>query len=127
MDVLSTIYYDDNTNLFHDEDGIEYGIPDKIMPFDMVMLYKKVGGTFHVKDLEYDEEYDIEFPTSRSLNRKLHYDEVENVMYDEYGDIVFNIFSIITPNDLYLFKKKKEYMVVTNISGGIAELDWCVF
>ena len=45
-------------------------------------------------------------------HRQLYYDERDNVMIDEWGQIVFNIFEIITPSILALFKHKKEYMIV---------------
>lgn len=46
-------------------------------------------------------------------------------MYDgEFGNIIFNIYDYITPNMLYLFKKKKEYMVFKNDLGQIVELHW---
>ncbi len=42
----------------------------------------------------------------------LFYDEERNVFYDEDGFIIWSIFEIISPNDLLLFKKNKEYMLV---------------
>jgi hypothetical protein len=47
----------------------------------------------------------------------LHYNPEENVMRDMNEYIIFNIFKFITPNDLYLFKKNKENMVVLGKSG----------
>lgn len=35
-----------------------------------------------------------------------------NVFMDEDGFIIWSIFEIITPNDLFLFKRNKEYMCV---------------
>ena len=122
MEVLPTIYYDANTNLFKDDDGIEYGIPENIMSFDMVMLYEKVGGTYHVKDFEYDEEYDIYFPTPINLNKSIAYDSNDNTLTDEDGNIMYNIFSLITPNVLFLFKKNKEFMCVEGLQGGLIDL-----
>lgn len=42
----------------------------------------------------------------------LFYDEERNVFIDEDGFIVWDLFEIITPNDLFLFKFNKEYMLV---------------
>ena len=42
----------------------------------------------------------------------LFYDRDENVFIDEDGFIVWSIFEAITPNDLFLFKLNKAYMLV---------------
>jgi hypothetical protein len=44
---------------------------------------------------------------------QLYYNEAVNYVYDEGGYTIFNIFSIISPNIMDLFKMKKEDMVVT--------------
>jgi hypothetical protein len=54
----------------------------------------------------------------------LFYDQVGNVMIDPDGYIVTNIYDIITPNDLFLFKSKKEDLMVRGKSGGYVELIW---
>lgn len=54
----------------------------------------------------------------------LYYDLENNYIFDVDGEIVFNIYAYITPNMLYLFKQKKEYMVVKNKYGMIVELHW---
>lgn len=41
----------------------------------------------------------------------LFYLKEDNVFIDGEGEIIFEIFEVITPNDLYLFKKHKKYMV----------------
>lgn len=60
----------------------------------------------------------IDFENIRSYS----YDREKNVMVDEGGFIIFNIFSIITPNILYLFKKEQQNMVVPDINGDLVEL-----
>lgn len=47
-----------------------------------------------------------------------------NVFMDEAGFIVWSIFEYITPNDLLLFKRNKEYMLVphASVSGVLVEL-----
>lgn len=54
----------------------------------------------------------------------LFYDEERNVMIDFNGRVVFNIFEIISPNVLFLFKKHKEHMVVRGRNGVRIELIW---
>lgn len=46
----------------------------------------------------------------------------KNVFIDESGYEMRNIFSIISPNMMYLFKKKKEDMFVYGLSGEFIEL-----
>jgi len=125
LDLMPTIYYNDNTNLFTDEDGIEYDITDKLMPYDEVIFYKKNGGTYHVNDLEYGEEYDIEFPVLINLNRVITYYEENNLLFDEAYEVVFNIYTIITPNDLFLFKENKKNVCIKGVNGGMVDLIYC--
>lgn len=42
----------------------------------------------------------------------LFYDTDQNVFVGEDGFIVWSIFELITPNDLLLFRERKDYMVV---------------
>ena len=42
----------------------------------------------------------------------LYYDPRCNHFEDADGDIVFDIFKIISPNDIYLFRQKQDYMMV---------------
>ena len=46
----------------------------------------------------------------------LFYDADRNVFIDEDGFIIWSIFEIISPNDLYLFKRNREYMLVPHRS-----------
>lgn len=50
-------------------------------------------------------------------NLVLQYDAKENVMRDMNEYIIFNIFKYITPNELYLFKRNRETMIVAGQSG----------
>jgi hypothetical protein len=43
-------------------------------------------------------------------------------MFDECGFEVVDVFRYITPNMLYLFKTKKEYMAVYGVDGQVVEL-----
>jgi len=117
------IYYDDNTNMFHDEYGNTETTVVDIMTYDDMMHYKRVGGVCY-HDLG-GVTYVIDFPI-RDDRRNLKYDSTENVVYDEGGAIVFNIFSIITPNELYMFKLKKKNAVLDMIEGGLVELQYCL-
>jgi len=46
----------------------------------------------------------------------LFYDAECNVFIDEDGFISWSIFEIISPNDLFLFKRNQEYMLVRHRS-----------
>lgn len=46
----------------------------------------------------------------------LFYDIDRNVFIDEDGFIIWSIFEVITPNDLFLFKRNQEYMLVRHRS-----------
>lgn len=115
------IYYDDNTNSFDDDYGNTEDSVVDIMTYDDMIHYKKVGGTYYC-DIN-GVSYEIVFPI-RNINRMLQYDSKERIIYDEEGNIVFNIFSIIDPNILYIFKKNKKNMVADTILGGSVELIW---
>ncbi len=54
----------------------------------------------------------------------LYYTRDDNVFIDEDGNIVWNIFELITPNDLYLLRRHQEYMVVRHrtLPGVVCEL-----
>ena len=54
----------------------------------------------------------------------LFYDSELNVMRNTNGYIIFNIFGRVTPNQLYLFKKNKETIVVMGVQGNPVTLLW---
>ena len=53
-----------------------------------------------------------------------YYDRENNWFIDAGGFVVFNIFLIITPVTLFVFKHQKEYMLVTSMTGELVELIW---
>lgn len=53
-----------------------------------------------------------------------YYDEESNVMIDSEGFERPDIFSIISPNMLYLFKTKRKSMYVYSLSGELVHLIW---
>lgn len=52
----------------------------------------------------------------------LFYYEEDNYFVDEYGNVIYNIFSYISPSQLFLFKKGRTYMCVATPNGEIIEL-----
>ena len=120
METLS-IYYNDFDNTFEDEHGATEDNLDGIMSNEDILEYKQVGGTYY-REVN-GSMYEIVFPI-RDAKRVFHYDIEENVMFNEDGIMMFNIFSVIRPSSLMLFKKGKKTMEVDTITGGWAELIW---
>lgn len=56
----------------------------------------------------------------------LFYDVLKNVFIDEDGFEIHNIYEIISPNMVYLFRHHQEYMIVhhRNLPGVVCELFW---
>ena len=117
----TTLYYNDYNNTFEDDDGDDSYDISIIMENDQLMYYKKMGGTIYANVDTGD--FEIVFPV-KDNNRTLYYDIKENVMYDEYGNTMFNIFSLIMPSSLALFKTNKYSMEVRGMYGGMVELIW---
>jgi 4-amino-4-deoxy-L-arabinose transferase-like glycosyltransferase len=54
--------------------------------------------------------------------RQIFYDEKDNFYVDDCGYVIPNIYSIIEPNIIYLFRSKKEDMFVYSAHGEYIEL-----
>lgn len=50
------------------------------------------------------------------------YDAKENIFYDECGFINYNIYTIMTPNQVYLFKKNKKDIIIRTSAGDFYEV-----
>ena len=119
---VTPIYYNYNTNAFTDEFGqVRYDISD-IMPFGQIMLYKRIGGAYYCKANSEGEVFCVNFPMSIDSNRKIIYYPIDNTFNDEDDEIIFNIFSILTPNDLLLFKQNKQSICIPGPQGGMIDL-----
>ena len=66
--------------------------------------------------------YNMEPPSDNDEPRQLFYQAEDNYIIDERGCTVFDIFRIISPNQLYLFKLNKGYMFVVGRNGEMVEL-----
>lgn len=62
-----------------------------------------------------DSFYDI-------YTNALYYDDVKNIMTDEDGFVVYDIYKFVTPSQLHLFKEKKRSMIITDKTGTDLEL-----
>ena len=111
MDIVS-IHYDDTKNTF-DDDGAISGI----IPIKKLIKHKKQGGIFYYEDPDdEDRVYKVEFPY-RELDRTLVYYAPDNT-FEEEGEPMFNLFSLMTPNDLFMFKKNKKSVCIDGVQGG---------
>ena len=60
----------------------------------------------------------------REYDTALYYMKEDNIFMDGEGSIVFNLFEIVRPNDIFMFKHYKENMLVQHatIPEGLVEL-----
>ena len=116
MDIVA-IQYDDTKNTF-DDDGAISGI----IPIKKLIKHKKQGGTYYYEDPDdEDRVYQVEFPY-RELDRTMVYDSYANLFENEDGEIMYNIFSLITTNELLMFKKNKKSVCLDGLQGGKVSL-----
>jgi hypothetical protein len=52
----------------------------------------------------------------------LFYDPERNAIFDDCGFMVFDIYKLITPNRLFLFKKQKQHMSTWDEHGDLIVL-----
>jgi len=52
----------------------------------------------------------------------LFYDPEKNVILDDCGFMIFDIYKIISPNRLFLFKTQKQHMSTWDKNGGLIVL-----
>ena len=116
MDIV-TIHYNDTTNTFDDDGAVSV-----IIPLKKLISHKKTGGKFYYKDPDDEDRlYKIIFPY-RELDRTLVYSTDDNMFEDEDGEPMYNIFSLITANQLFLFKNNKKSVCLDGLQGGKVSL-----
>lgn len=120
MDVVYSIYYDHNTNTFEDDFNSSIDVY-KLMSVKDIIHYKKIGGTYYTEPNESNVIYEIEFPI-RDTELSFSYDPYFNMLFDEYGHVMYNIFHFISPIIWSIFKEKKESMSVKGVNGETIEL-----
>lgn len=54
----------------------------------------------------------MEHDTLGEYARQIYYLEEDNTFVNEYGMFVFNIHDYLTPNELLMFKRKKDYLII---------------
>lgn len=115
-----SIYYNSNTNTFEDDFNSDIDVY-KLMSIKDIVKYKKIGDTYYTKPNELGIIYEIEFPVNDD-KRYLNYDPNLNIIFDEYGYIVYNISHFISPVMLSIFKQKKQSMILNGENGEVIEL-----
>jgi hypothetical protein len=70
-----------------------------------------------IDKFDYDNyEYDDVF--------HMYYDSEQNVFYYDGGFIAYDIYAVMTPNEVFLFKHNKEDMIIRTVSGDIYEITY---
>lgn len=77
-----------------------------------------------MKDVQLLEEYLIDAYTRHGV-KSYFYSRSSNLVTDEEGFPVFDIYRIVTPSMFFLFTRKKEKVLIENERGELIELVWC--
>jgi hypothetical protein len=86
---------------------------------------KRIGGVEYIDGIKPGVIYEINFPIPEEGEERLfYYDKGRNIFTDGEGSVIWNIFDTVSPNMLYLFKRKKEDMLVRAFDGGTVGLVW---
>jgi hypothetical protein len=121
---IVSLWYDPHMNQITHEDGRVLDDISHLITHRELAHLKKVGGTKYLESDEDDILYELiaPIPGDEMDIDVFYYDIENNVMTDSYGETMFNIFAYITPNDLKIFKMKKQDMKVYGRDGQIIEL-----
>lgn len=69
-------------------------------------------------------EHDIMAAFDKDDITPYYYDPEDNTIRDDGGFIIYDIYRIISPGALLLFKQKQETVVMKDLSGNLIELVW---
>jgi hypothetical protein len=115
--------YDPHTNLITGDNGDENDEAIQLIDPDRLTRLKRNGGIEYIKDVRPGVYYEIEFPIPDDVEViTFFYNKDNNVMVDEGGYVMFNIFSYVTPSQLAMFKETKEHMSFKGVNGIRIEL-----
>lgn len=118
--------YDPNTNTIDGfEDGVDYtSFITDLIPADKLQRFKRCGHIEYIQDsADPNIYYEVEFPIPDDFGMiTFYYDKDKNVMIDEGGYAMFNIFNYVTPSQLMFFKSTKESMAFFGTDGNKVEL-----
>jgi len=76
------------------------------------------------KEFELLEEHLIDAYSWRGV-KSYFYTRSTNLVTDEEGFPVFDIYHIVTPSMFFLFTKRKDTVLLKNQRGELIELVWC--
>lgn len=115
--------YDPNCNTITHEDGRVIDDVSNLISHEELSYLKQVGGTKYIKSDEDGVIYELTAPIPEDdYAVTFSYNKKRNVMLDDEGYVMFNIFAYISPQDLMLFKEKKEDMCIYGVHGRLVEL-----
>ena len=109
---VRTIFYDHRENImtyFTGEGADE--VVSKLLSRDEIQRLKVVGGVRYVTRGNIVYEIDFGIPEDYD-STTLYYDPKFNMFQDDDGWTMYNIFSLVTPQQVMVFKNKKEDMIV---------------
>lgn len=124
LEVIS-LYYDPYENAIYHENGniVDDDIVSHLISYDKLGHLKGIGGTEYVYNYEDNVRYEIIFPVPDKLDGLYFwYNEERNTMHDRRGYVVYNMFAYVSPQELYLFKTKKQDMQVYGKKGNAVHL-----
>ena len=116
---MLSIYYNDYDNTFEDMDGNMLYDISNYLPIEKIMKYKQIGGTYYSS--VGGDDFEIVFPI-RDNYRLIAYYQETNTFLDEEDVPIFNIFDMLKPNDVFMFKKNKKNAVIKGVQDRIIDL-----
>jgi hypothetical protein len=122
-----SLLYDDYEDCLIDPDGRPFLDTLNIISPGRFRYMKRVRGVEYVKGVKAGIVYELifeELDGFEERRRTLYYDIKKNLFFDDDSFEVWNLFSIVSPNMVYLFKHKKEDMLVYGVTGELVELIW---
>ena len=123
LEVIS-LHYDYRENVMTYQTG-EYAddIVSKLLSPERLSFLKQTGGVEYISNYKPNTVYEIDFPIPDDYEViTLYYEPETNMIYDDDGWVLYNIFSLITPQDLMLFKNKMRDMRVYGRNGRLVDL-----
>jgi hypothetical protein len=119
MEDIVSYYYDKEANVLIDGDmgAVVFDIfkvitPNELMLFKLkqdYMIFKKGNQVIELHWPEFEDDDDEYYIAEQSYNSRVYYyDSKANAFINEQGFVDLDVFKLITPNELYLFKAKND-------------------
>jgi tRNA(Ile)-lysidine synthase TilS/MesJ len=119
--VIVNLYYDPHDNTITHEDGRILNDLSNLISDKELLELKRLGGVKYIESPCNDITYELDFPIPDEI-MTFYYEPEQNIICDDDGFIMFNVFQFITPQQLLLFKHKKDDMRVIGKNGETIDL-----